>query len=246
MGDREDWFTPVDGFVPSLGFGAAVFDHDEFNHTYLAGHISLKAASGRVGYAFGGERPVFADRKLFLGAEFHDLTASDDQWQMSSIEASLAAVGPRRNFRDYYRREGLQLTGALRVHPQAELLLAWRGERQSSLTTMSDFSFWNSDESFRPNLVAREGQMNAVILGASIDGRGSKRHTAAISSTRSSASASTIRNSMKMARRSGASTGRQRSRARADSVATSISSATSSTGVPGCSSANTRTSASVR
>ena len=25
LGDREDWFTPVDGFVPSLGFGAAVF-----------------------------------------------------------------------------------------------------------------------------------------------------------------------------------------------------------------------------
>lgn len=172
MGDREDWFTPVDGFVPSLGFGAAVFDHENFNHTYIAGHVSVKAASGKFGYAFGGERPVFADQKLFLGAEFHDLTASDDQWQISSSEASLAAVGPRRNFRDYYRREGLQLTSALRVHRQAELLFAWRGERQTSLATQSDFSFWNSDESFRPNLVAREGQLNAVIVGASIDGRG--------------------------------------------------------------------------
>src|SRR3989440_4040821 len=44
-GDREDWFTPVDGFVPSLGFGAAVFDHERFNHAYVAGHFSLKAAS---------------------------------------------------------------------------------------------------------------------------------------------------------------------------------------------------------
>jgi hypothetical protein len=172
LGDREDWFTPVDGFVPSLGFGAAIFDHEEFNHTFIAGHISVKAASGSFGYAFGGERPVFTDRKLFLGAEFHDLTASDDQWQISSVEASLAAVGPRRNYRDYYRREGVQLTSALRVHRQAELLLAWRGERQTSLATSSDFSIWNSDESFRPNLVAREGQLNAVILGASIDGRG--------------------------------------------------------------------------
>lgn len=172
MGDREDWFTPVDGFVPSLGFGAAVFDHEEFNHAYIAGHLSVKAASGNFGYAFGGERPLFNDRKLFLGAEFHDLTASDDQWQISSLEASLASVGPRRNFRDYYRREGLQLTSALRVHRQAELLLAWRGERQSSMATSSDFSFWNSAESFRPNLIARDGHLNAVILGASIDGRG--------------------------------------------------------------------------
>jgi hypothetical protein len=172
LGDREDWFTPVDGFVPSLGFGAAVFDHEAFNHTYIAGHLSVKAASGRFGYAFGGERPLFTDHKLFLGAEFHDLTASDDQWQLSSLEASLAAVGPRRSFRDYYRREGLQLTGALRVHRQAEVLLAWRGERQTSLATTTDFSIWNGDEAFRPNLIAREGHLNAVILGASIDGRG--------------------------------------------------------------------------
>jgi hypothetical protein len=177
LGDREDWFTPVDGFVPSLGFGAAVFDHDEFNHIYIAGHLSLKAASGRLGYALGGERPLFGDRKLFLAAEFHDVTASDDQWQISSLEASLAAVGPRRSFRDYYRREGLQLTGALRVHRHAEVLVAWRGERQTSLATSSDYSLWNSDQSFRPNLVAREGQMNAVIVGASIDGRGFDRES---------------------------------------------------------------------
>jgi hypothetical protein len=27
LGEREDWFSPVDGFVPSLGMGIAVFDH---------------------------------------------------------------------------------------------------------------------------------------------------------------------------------------------------------------------------
>ena len=32
LGEREDWFSSVDGFVPSLGFGAAVFDHERFNH----------------------------------------------------------------------------------------------------------------------------------------------------------------------------------------------------------------------
>ena len=30
FGDREDWFTPVDGLVPSLGFGAVAFDHERF------------------------------------------------------------------------------------------------------------------------------------------------------------------------------------------------------------------------
>ncbi len=93
LGEREDWFTPVDGFVPSLGFGAAVFDHDHFNHAYVAGHLSFKTASDGVGYALGFERPLFGKTKLYVGGELHDLTASDDQWQISGGEASFAAFG---------------------------------------------------------------------------------------------------------------------------------------------------------
>lgn len=172
LGEREDWFSAVDGFVPSLGFGAAVFDHDRFNHAYVAGHLSYKVASERAGYALGFERPIFTAPRLFLGGELHDLTASDDQWQISSTEASLAAIGPRRSFRDYYRRRGVQIGGALRVHPQVEFLFAWRGERHEPLVTRTDFSVWNDDESFRPNRAAADGRMNAVVLGASVDGRG--------------------------------------------------------------------------
>ena len=170
LGDREDWFTSVDGFVPSLGFNAAVFDHREFNHAYVTGHLSFKTAAERAGYALGFERPIFRTRKLYIGGELHDLTASDDQWQVSSTEASLAAIGPRKSFRDYYRRRGVQITSAFRIHPRAELLLAWRGERQENLAVESDFSFWNDDEPFRPNRPAIDGRLNALVIGASLDG----------------------------------------------------------------------------
>ena len=150
LGEREDWFTSVDGFVPSLGMGIAVFDHQRYNHAFVAGHISYKTASERAGYALGFERPLFGATKLYVGGELHDLTASDDQWQVSSIEASLAAIGPRRSFRDYYRRRGVQINAALRVHPQVEPLFAWRGERHDALPTESDFSFWNDDEAVPP------------------------------------------------------------------------------------------------
>jgi hypothetical protein len=171
-GEREDWFSAVDGFVPSLGMGIAVFDHDRFNHTFVAGHLSYKLASARAGYALGFERPLFSATKLYVGGELHDLTASDDQWQLSSLEASLAAAGPRRSFRDYYRRRGVQINGALRLHRQVEALFAWRGERQEPLRTTSDFSLWNGDDLFRPNIRAQDGRLNAVLLGASVDGRG--------------------------------------------------------------------------
>jgi hypothetical protein len=177
LGDREDWFTAVDGFVPSIGFGAAVFNHDTFNHAFVAGHLSIRTATSRAGYTLGFEKPVFGRTKLFLGGELHDLTASDDQWQVSSSEASLAAIGPRLSFRDYYRRRGVQVSSALRVHPQVELLLAWRSERQEPLRVESDFSLWNSDEPFRPNRPAAAGRLNAVIVGASVDGYGFDRES---------------------------------------------------------------------
>ena len=176
-GEREDWFSAVDGFVPSLGMGIAVFDHDRFNHTFVAGHLSYKIASERAGYALGFERPLFGTTKLYVGGELHDLTASDDQWQLSSLEASLAAAGPRQSFRDYYRRRGVQINGALRLHPQVEALFAWRGERQEPLRTASDFSIWNGDNAFRANTVARDGRLNAMLIGASVDGRGFDRES---------------------------------------------------------------------
>ena len=177
LGEREDWFSAVDGFVPSLGMGIAVFDHDRFNHAYVSGHLSYKTAAGRAGYALGFERPLFGRTKVYVGGELHDLTASDDQWQVSSLEASLAAVGTRRSYRDYYRRRGVQVNAAVRINPHVEALFAWRGERQERLVTASDFSFWNSDQAFRPNVDARDGRLNALVVGASVDGRGFDRES---------------------------------------------------------------------
>jgi len=177
LGAREDWFTAVDGFVPSLGFGAAVFDHETFNHAFVAGHISTKLASNQVGYALGFERPFFGRQKLFVGGEIHDLTATDDEWQLTSTEASLAAIGPRHSYRDYYRRRGIQIDGAYRLHPNAEILLAWRHERQEPLQNETDFSFWNDDDPFRPNAQATDGRLSAIVVGATVDGSGFERES---------------------------------------------------------------------
>jgi outer membrane protein assembly factor BamA len=177
FGEREDWFSGVDGFAPSIGMGIAVFDHDKFNHAFIAGHASYKFASERAGWSLGFERPVFARTRVFVGAELHDLTASDDQWQLSSLEASLAAVTARRSFRDYYRREGVQLNGAVRVHPHVEAVFAWRNEHNHPLRNESDFSVWNDDERFRPNTQAADGLLNAIVVGASVDGQGFDRES---------------------------------------------------------------------
>lgn len=169
LGEREDWFSSVDGFVPSLGMGIAVFDHKHFNHSYVSGHLSYKFASESAGYSIGFERPFFANRKLYVGGEIFDLTASDDQWQVNSLEASLAALGPRASFRDYYSRRGIQISSSFRPLERLEILGAFRSEHQEPLHVESDFSFWNDDEPFRPNRAAQDGHLNALVIGASLD-----------------------------------------------------------------------------
>ena len=177
FGEREDWFTPVDGFVPSLDMGIAVFDHTSFNHTFIFGHASYKFAAARAGYALGLERPLFGRTKVYVGAELHDLTATDDRWQVSTLEATVAVAAVRHSFRDYYRRVGGQVNAAVRVHSNVEVLAAWRSERQEALATTADFSLWNGDEPFRPNVLAARGQLNALIIGASANGRGFDRES---------------------------------------------------------------------
>jgi len=177
LGGREDWFTPVDGFVPALDFGAAVFEHQRFNHAFFAGHLSIKAASRNVGYALGIERPFFIAPQLFVSGEVFDLTATDDTWQITSSEAALAAVGPRRSYRDYYRRQGGQVSTALRLESHAELLFGLRTERHEPLEVTSDFSLWNDEEAFRSNLAAQPGRLNAFVIGGSLDGNGFDRES---------------------------------------------------------------------
>ncbi len=172
MGEREDWFTAVDGLVPSLGFAGAVFDHTNFNHAYLAAHVSWRTATGDAGYSLGFERPLFRRTTVFVGGELYDLTATDDRWQMSGTQASLSALLVRESTRDYYRRHGVQLHAAVRPNPRFEAQFAWRGERHDALGVESDFSVWNGDEEFRPNLGAAEGKLNALIFGAVFDSVG--------------------------------------------------------------------------
>src|SRR5262249_11516968 len=173
LGEREDWFTPVDGFVPSLGMGIAVFDHTSFNHTFIAGHASYKFGSERWGYALGFERPLLGRTKVFLGAELYDLTATDDRWQVSSLEASLDTMAVRKTFRDYYRRTGAQLNAAVRPDRHVEAIVVWRSERHEAQATTTDFSLWNGDDPFRPNRPAVPGQLTALTVGASASAGGS-------------------------------------------------------------------------
>ncbi len=170
--DREDFFSPVDGFAPAISLAITRFDPSAFNHTFIGGHLSYKFASEEVGYSFGIEQPIFASPKVFIGGEMHDLTTSDDLWRLSSGEQSLVALSFRNTFRDYYRRKGGEIAGGARFGRYNELVASVRWDRHESLANETDFSFFRDDHEFRPNPPIDGGDVHALVLSYTFDSRG--------------------------------------------------------------------------
>jgi hypothetical protein len=168
---REDWYSPVDGFNPAIGFQSTIFDAKRFNHTYWTGFVSYKFAREDAGYAFGLERPFFADGVVQVGAGLHDLTGSDDQWRLTNLEQSLVGFTFRNSFRDYYRRKGWQVHAAVRPLEQHEWLAAWRDESHAALVNETGYGLFRDDHPFRPNPSVLDGDLRALIVGYTFDSR---------------------------------------------------------------------------
>ena len=54
---REDLYSPADGLSPAFAHSTTLFDHRNFNHTFLDGYVSYKFGRDDPGYSAGVERP---------------------------------------------------------------------------------------------------------------------------------------------------------------------------------------------
>jgi hypothetical protein len=170
--NRIELFNPVDGLAPSLSFELARFDHQRFNHTFVSGTVGYAFAREEPAYALGFERPFVGTRRVFAGAELYDLTASDDDWRISTGEQSLVALTFRNTFKDYYRRRGVQAFAAVRPHDDHEFVGAMRWDRHEPLSNESDFSLFRDDHPYRENLAIAGGRVRALVLAYTFDTRG--------------------------------------------------------------------------
>ena len=169
---REDLYSPADGASPAVGFSTALFDHRDFNHTFIDGYVSYKFGRDDPGYSAGVERPLFrGPAKLVLGGEIHDVTASDDWWRISAFEQALVSLGFKNTFRDYYRRRGGQVFGALRAGEHNEVSVMARWDRHEPLANATSYSFFRDDAEFRPALPVIDQHVNAFVLGYTFDTR---------------------------------------------------------------------------
>lgn len=169
---RDDLFSPVDGLSPALGVSSTIFDHARFNHTFLQAYVSYKFGRDAPGYSLGAERPIFGSPRLFLGAELHDMTASDDLWRLSGFEQTVVALAFKNSFRDYYRRRGGQVFGVVRAGANHELSAMARSDRHEPLDNATSYSFFRDEASYRPNIAVVDRRVNALVFAYTLDTRG--------------------------------------------------------------------------
>jgi len=169
---REDLFNPVDGFSPGFGFKATAFDGQAFNYTFVEGYVSYKFGREDPGFSFGMERKVSHRAGLFVGAEVHDVTATDDAWRVSPSEQTLVSIAFKNTFRDYYRRKGFQTFVTVRPTKMHEFVVSSRWDTHESLENSTNFSFFRDDQIFRPNQPISGGDLRSIVLAYTFDSRG--------------------------------------------------------------------------
>ena len=190
--------TPVDGFVPSLGLGIAVFDHDRFNHTFVAGHLSYKVGVG----AAPATRSASSGRCSAATKLYRRRRAARPDRQRRSVAGLVDRGEPRRG------RAAPQLPRLLPPPRRADQRRAARppaGRAAVRLARRAAGARWRSRATSASGTAtsrsgrtcrAADGRLNALVVGASVDGRGFDQRIA-----RSDLPASSARDAVRRAAR---------------------------------------------
>ncbi|MBN1998475.1 BamA/TamA family outer membrane protein [candidate division KSB1 bacterium] len=99
-------YTRVDGLTLGLKSPEREWWQDHHHSFAILGRGGYSFASKKWQYQVGLERSLSYDYIFSFGAEYHNMTDTQDRWIISDHENALAALLIKEDFRDYYHREG--------------------------------------------------------------------------------------------------------------------------------------------
>ncbi|MGB9597131.1 MAG: POTRA domain-containing protein, partial [Candidatus Poribacteria bacterium] len=132
-------------------------------------------------YQFGIEKSFFLNNKTTLGLDVHKLTDTNDREIVSDNEHFWAEFLLGEAYRDFYQREGYELSISQKTPIVAQFGLKYRDDEYLSLKKTEDWSILNRsyDEKYkdigykikRNNPSILEGRMKSVIAECNFDTR---------------------------------------------------------------------------
>lgn len=124
-----------------------------------------------IGHLVRTEVRVGRDRGVGIGARLMNDVEPVESWQLSDLEAALAAFIARRDYRDYFQRHGA--AGTLTLYGARNLSVAatFADERWSSRALRNPFTLFNAERNWRENPSVDEGRFHIGELALQFDTR---------------------------------------------------------------------------
>lgn len=132
-------------------------DQDDIGH-----NVSTELRVGR----WGG---------LLVGGSLFNVVDATEDWQLSDLEAGLAAGLFRRDYRDYFERRGGRVRAGLFVRRGADISASYGDERWTARTTQNPFTLFRQRADWRPNPFFDEGRLHVINGTLRIDTRNDYR-----------------------------------------------------------------------
>lgn len=169
-------FNRVRGLA--LGSGIEAESTHELGGGRMYGGFSYGFSDKDWNYQFGLEPWLFDQRKLMAGLDIHKTTQIRDETLFPNDEEDFFASAIFGwNLRDYYQREGYELSLTQIITPSNKLVLKFRDDDYRTLYKVTDWSLFRGDEIKRENLPADDGRMRSIILNYEFDSRKEKETT---------------------------------------------------------------------
>jgi hypothetical protein len=168
-------YNRVEGLT--LGLGGR-YRRGGTNPTRLRAVIITRSEEGpqlgpeRWGYDLRGEQFVGGTQRVRLGARAFSVIDPIEDWHLTDVENSLAALFLHSDFRDHYERQGWSaFAGWGRDGGPVRATLEYRSERHRPVATGSPFTLYKNAEPWRPQPLAAAGHLKTLVASAVVDTR---------------------------------------------------------------------------
>jgi len=163
-------FNHVEGHSLDLSTGFQSLFNDRFN-----GSLDLS-------YGFSDKKFKKDLNFLFLLGEYRTTSVSigiydktnilfDESDNYNAFTSTITSLFGKYDFRDYYRTSGFSVDYKSEIFPILSLNLGFINRTDRSLSSKSDFSFFNKNKSYPTNSSVYDKKLNAVKVGFQFDFR---------------------------------------------------------------------------
>ena len=160
-----------------INLGPRVYHNDDWGSVRLDGFAVLRTETSFSGSEDDVGHDVRAEVRIgrrggpLLGGRVYNVVSPTESWQLSDLEAGLAAFVMRRDYRDYWQRHGAQGSIGMFVRRGADVSVSYGHERWLSRVTENPWTLTRQGSSWRPNPEFDEGRVHLVTSSLRVDTR---------------------------------------------------------------------------